>query len=191
MMSAWRSQVPRYAMKNRFSPAMIALLAVLIALTAVFTLLIRVPTPARGYVNLSDVAITFAALAFGPWVGALAGGLGTALADLLGGFAPFAPLSFVAHGLEGLLIGFIGRQGRSLLVMVLAWLVGAVIMVAGYLAGEGLVMYAGNWAPALAEVPLNAFQALIGGAVGIPLVLAVRRAYPAVDRLGRRQAWRE
>mgnify|MGYP001148847382 CR=1 FL=1 len=84
---------------------MIGLLAVLIALIAVFTLLIRIPTPARGYVNLSDVAITFAGLAFGPWVGAIAGGIGTALADLLGGFAPYAPISFVAHGLQGFLVG--------------------------------------------------------------------------------------
>ena len=52
---------------SRVSPARIALAALLIALTTVFTLLIRVPVPAtQGYVNLSDVAITFTGLIFGP-----------------------------------------------------------------------------------------------------------------------------
>jgi uncharacterized membrane protein len=168
---------------------MIALSAVLIAMTAVFTLLVRVPTPARGYVNLSDVAITFAALAFGPWVGAVAGGIGTGLADVIGGFAPFAPLSLVAHGLEGFLIGLLARGRRSVPAMAGAWAAGGLAMVAVYLVGEGL-FYTG-WPPALAEAPLNAFQAFVGGAVGIPLMLAVRAAYPPIERLGRRQQWTE
>lgn len=176
-------------MNKKLSPAMIALMAVLIALTTVFTLLVRVPTPAKGYVNLSDVAIVFAGLVFGPWVGMVAGGVGTGLADLLGGYAAFAPLSLVAHGLEGLLIGWLGRGRRAVPGMILAWLVGGVAMVAGYFIGEGL-FYTG-WPPAMAEMPLNAFQAVVGAAVGIPLVLAVRGAYPPVDRIGRRQNWTE
>lgn len=176
-------------MNKRLSPAMIALVAVLIALVTVFTLLVRVPTPAKGYVNLSDVAITFASLIFGPWAGLVAGGVGTGLADLLGGFAPFAPLSLVAHGLEGLLIGLLSRGRRAVGWLVVSWLAGAVAMVAAYLVGEGL-FYTG-WPPALAEVPMNAFQALVGAAVGIPLVLAVRGAYPPIDRIGHRSTWTE
>jgi len=168
---------------------MIALVAILIALTTVFTLLIRVPTPARGYVNLSDVAIVFTGLTFGPWVGLVVGGLGTALADVIGGFAPFAPLSLLAHGLEGLLIGLLGYGRRSVAAMILAWLAGAVAMVACYFVGEGL-FYTG-WPLALAEVPLNAFQALIGAVGGISLTLAVRKAYPQVDQIGRPKTWTE
>jgi uncharacterized membrane protein len=174
---------------SRYSPAMIALVALLIALTTVFTLLLRIPTPARGYANLSDVAITFSGLLFGPWVGAIAGGVGTALADLFGGYPFFAPLSLVAHGVEGLLIGLVGWRRRSVPVMILAWLAGTVAMVGIYLVGEG-VFYTG-WAPALAEVPMNVLQGILGAIVGIPLALAVRRAYPAVDRLGHRPTWYE
>ena len=47
---------------------------------------------------------------FGPWVGAIAGGLGTGVADLLGGYAQWAPLSFLIHGLQALLAGLIARQ---------------------------------------------------------------------------------
>ena len=135
------------------------------------------------------MAITFASLIFGPWVGLVAGGVGTGLADMLGGFAPFAPLSLVAHGLEGLLIGLLGRGRRTVGWMVASWLAGAVAMAAAYLVGEGL-FYTG-WPPALAELPMNAFQALVGAAVGIPLVLAVRKAYPPIDRIGHRSTWTE
>lgn len=177
-------------MNHRLSPATIALMALMIALTTVFTLLIRVPVPAtQGYVNLSAVAVTFAGLAFGPWVGLAAGGVGAALADLLGGYVQFSLLSLVAHGLEGLLIGFFGRGRRSAPGMVLAWLPGALGMIAGYLIGEGLFLT--GWPAALAEIPLNAFQALLGALVGVPLMLAVRRAYPPIDRLGQRQKWTE
>src|SRR5512143_1944215 len=92
---------------------MIAIAAIMIAVTTVFTLLIRVPVPAtQGYINFSDVAIYFAAATFGPWVGLVAGGLGAALADLLGGYAQFAPLTLLAHGLQGLLAGALVRRGK-------------------------------------------------------------------------------
>jgi uncharacterized membrane protein len=177
----------KVSMNRKLSPALIALTSLLISLTTVFTLLIRVPTPARGYVNLSDVAITFASLAFGPWVGMVVGGVGTALADLLGGFAPFAPLSLIAHGLEGLLMGLLAWRRRSVPMLILAWFVGSAAMICCYLVGEAL-FYTG-WQLALLEVPLNAFQAVIGGLVGIPLLVAVRAAYPAIDELGRRKTW--
>jgi uncharacterized membrane protein len=177
-------------MNSRLTPAMIGLLAVLIALVAVFTLVPRVPVPATGgYVNLSSVAITFSSLVFGPFVGAVTGGIGTAIADLLGGFLPFAPLSLIAHGLEGFLIGLLGRGQHSVGRMVLAWFVGSLAMMAVYFIGESLFLT--GPAAALAEVPFNAFQAVLGAIVGIPLVFAVRRAYPAVDRLGQRQTWTE
>ena len=72
--------------------------------------------------------------------------------------------------------------------MILACLAGAVAMVAGYLLGGALYV---GLPTALLEVPLNAFQTFVGALVGIPLVFAVRKAYPAVDRLGQRQTWTE
>jgi uncharacterized membrane protein len=174
----------------RYSPAMIALVALLIALTTVFTRVITIPIPAtQGYFNLSDVAITFSALVFGPWVGAIAGGVGTALADLsTGAYAIWAPVSLVAHGLEGFVIGWLARGRPSTSRIILAWFVGSTVMVLCYLAGGALIK---GLPAALVEVPFNAFQALVGGVVGIPLALAVRRAYPAVDQLGRRRTWHE
>jgi len=55
----------------------------------------------------------------------------------------------------------------------------------------GADSFSAAWVIALTEVPVNAFQALIGGLVGIPLVLAVRKAYPPIDRIGQRSKWTE
>jgi uncharacterized membrane protein len=168
---------------------MIALMAVLIALTAVFTVAIQIPIGATGgYWNPSSIAITFAGLAFGPWVGGVAGGVGTAIADLVSGYAQFAPISLVAHGLEGFLIGWLGRGRRTVPGMVFAWSIGSLAMILTYLVGGALLK---GWPASFAEVPFNVFQAIVGGLVGIPLVIAVRKAYPAIDQLGRPRTWTE
>jgi uncharacterized membrane protein len=160
----------------------IAIAAVMIATVAVFTRFIVIPIGA-GFFNFSDVAIYFAAFAFGPWVGFVAGGVGGALADLSLGYSQFAVLTFVAHGLEGLVAGYLG-QDRRLSRMLVAWLAGTVVMVGVYFVGEYAVP--GMWGgppQALTEWPFNVLQNVAGGIVGIPLVRAVRRAYPPLSRM--------
>jgi len=167
----------------------VAIAAIMIAVTAVFTLLVRIPIPAtQGYVNFSDVATYFSAFAFGPVIGFVAGGIGAGLADVIGGYAQFAILSLLAHGLQGVVAGLLGR-GKSLPGLIVAWAAGTVTMVGVYLLGEGLVLT--GWGPAIAEAPFNLLQNVAGGLVGIPLYLAVRRAYPPVTRLARPERWRE
>ena len=86
------------------------------------------------------MAITFAGLAFGPFVGGIVGGVGTAIADLLGGFLPFAPLSLIADGLEGLLIGLIGYRQHSVAGYCSRGSRAAVAMMATYFVGESLFL---------------------------------------------------
>jgi len=167
----------------------IALLAIMIAVTTVFTLIPKIPIPGtEGYVNLSDVAIAFVSVAFGPVVGMAAGGVGTALADLMGGYGQWAGISLLAHGFEGLLIGMFARQGKRWSA-VLGWAIGALFMVIAYYVGESLI-YTG-WKPALIGVPFNVLQGLVGGLVGLPLYYAVARAYPAIAQLRDPGTWHE
>jgi len=176
---------------NKLDAKTIAVLAVLIALVTVFTLAVRVPIPAtEGYINFSDVAIYFSAFAFGPWVGLIAGGVGTALADVVGGYASFAPLTFFAHGLEGLVAGYIGGRTNSLPRMLMGWAAGTVVMMTIYFLGEVFIMGMGMPA-ATAELPFNLVQNIAGGLIGIPLVYAVRRAYPPINQLGFGKTWKE
>jgi energy-coupling factor transport system substrate-specific component len=165
------------------------LAGVMIALVAVFTLAIRVPfAPTRGYFNFSDVAVFLAGFAFGPWIGLVAGGVGAALADLAGGYAVYAPLTFLAHGLEGLVAGAIAGRHRSVLRMLLGWAAGAAVMLAIYFLGEAFIFRMGVGPAATEAVTINLPQVVAGGIVSIPLVLALQRAYPPILRWGRPQA---
>jgi uncharacterized membrane protein len=166
--------------KPAVSPAFrIASIAILAAVTTVLTRVVQVPLPARGYINLGDVAIVFTALTLGPFSGALAGGLGTAFADLLSGpYAFWAPISLVVHGLQGLLIGFIAQARPGNLVLQIAGgIVGMVMMAGGYLLA-GVFLEGGG--PALTEVPGNLIQGGAGVVLGILVSAAVSRAYPPV-----------
>jgi len=187
----------------QLTPALVAVVAVMIGVTILFTLVVRVPfAPTGGYFNFSDVAVYFAAFAFGPWMGLVAGGLGTALADIIGGYAQFAPLTFLAHGLEGLVAGYVGyklfpeatRGGspwRRILGITIGWALGAIVMLSFYFVGEAFVYGMGVVAAGGEALSVNIPQVIVGGLVGIPLVLAVRRAYPPITRIGQRREWKE
>ncbi|MFO7741897.1 MAG: ECF transporter S component [Anaerolineae bacterium] len=167
----------------------IVLTGVMIALVAVFTLAVRVPFAlTRGYFNFSDVGVFLAGFAFGPWVGLVAGGVGTALADVVGGYPMYAPLTLIAHGLEGLIAGAAARRVEGVWGMVLGWALGAAVMVGGYFVGEAFVLRMGVAAAGTEAVTINLPQVVVGGIVGIPLVVALRRAYPPILRWGRPSA---
>lgn len=173
----------------------IATLAILIAVTALFTYVIRIPVaPTRGYINFGDVAIFFTAILFGPITAFITGGAGTALADLLAGYAQWAPFSFLAHGLQGLAIGLIIKAARKMrksssrgtdelpqkpgfVSLLLAFAVGTLIMCGIYFLTGGIMV---GFAAAAAEIPGNILQNLVGILIGTPLALAVWKAYPPI-----------
>ena len=170
------------------SPAFrIASLAILTAVTTALTYAVRIPiAPTRGYLNLGDVAIYFTAFTFGPVTALIAGGLGTAITDLIAGFPQYAPISLVAHGVQGLVAGLIasiawrGRSSTFNPFWLVAVLAGTVVMVGGYLVAE-IFMY--GVGPAFVELPGNLLQNLAGAIGAIPLTIAVRKAYPPVAEL--------
>ncbi len=163
----------------------LTLTALMIALTTVATMVIRIPVPAtQGYINLGDSMVYISALLFGPVTGLLAGGIGSALADLLGGYGQFAPYTFVIKGLEGLIVGVVAWQAArgpvptGLARAVGAVLVGGAVMVLGYFLAEAYVMRIGIQA-ASAEVPGNIFQVVGGLIVAIPAALLLRNLVPS------------
>ena len=78
----------------------LVLAALFAALIFVATNIIHIPTPGtNGYVNLGDCMVLLGAFLLGPVYGAAAGGIGSALADILSGYAVFAPGTFVIKAL--------------------------------------------------------------------------------------------
>lgn len=150
----------------------IALGGMLSALVLLLTYLIKLPVPATGgYVHPGDGAIFFAAALMGPYA-ALIGGLGSALADLLGGYFIYLVPTFVIKAAMGAIAGLLAREGKPLR-NALAFSLGAVIMVLGYFIFEGFLY---GWPAAWAAVGPNTLQGIAGVLIGSALsLLPVRR----------------
>ena len=147
------------------------------ALVAVATYIIQIPVPATGgYINFGDIMIFVSALTFGPVVGGLAGGVGSALSDVLSGYAfTYAPFTLVIKGIEGAIAGTISNQ-KKLWRDILAVTIAGTEMITGYFLAEFYPLHIG-WA-ALVEVPGNISQIVVGGVIGIPVALVLRRRLP-------------
>ena len=65
--------------------------ALLAALCCVATMVVQIPSPMQGYVNLGDCFVLLSGWMLGPWYGFAAGGIGSMLADVLLGYAHYAP----------------------------------------------------------------------------------------------------
>ena len=101
-------------------------------------------------------------------MGFIAGGVGSALADVVGGYAVFAPITLVVKGLEGGLAGL--ASGRRDTAHYLYLGLGGILLVAGYFVAEWIMPSIGLQG-ALSEVPPNIFQA-VAGIVGGKLAFA-------------------
>src|SRR5438552_15920633 len=84
----------------------LAAAAIFAAVTFVVTRYTVIPIPAtKGYFNLGEVAIYIAAIAFGPGVGAVAGALVSALADVAAGAPQFALFTFIIKVIAAFIVG--------------------------------------------------------------------------------------
>jgi uncharacterized membrane protein len=128
--------------------------AVFTALVAAATMVFSIYIPAtRGYFNIGETMVYTTALLFGPSIGAVAGGLGSMIADLLLGFPHYAPGTVIIKAVEAAIVGYLGSRiykvkatanlkiGSTLIAIIAAVLVGSI----------GATYYAG---PAEASVGL-------------------------------------
>jgi uncharacterized membrane protein len=142
-------------------------------------MLLQIPIPpTRGYLNFGEILVFTSALLFGRFVGGVAGGIGSAVADVITGYSFFAPYTLIIKGLEGFLAGAI-RDGKSIRRDILGWSAGAIAMVAGYFMVEAYLMGFGVPA-AIVEIPSNTIQVLSGAIVAIPLARGLRNRIPKI-----------
>ena len=154
------------------------LAALFAALTCVATSVIHVPIPAtNGYINLGDGVVLL-----GPVYGAAAGGLGSMLADLLLGYASYAPGTLIIKAAMGLCAGLLfgALRSKTKAAALVAGVVGEAIMVLGYFAYESTLL--GYGLAAAASIGANCIQGL-GGLVVSVLVYHALYAVPSVKKL--------
>ena len=124
-------------------------------------------------------------LLLGKKEGAAAAGLGSALADILGGYAFWAPWTLLIKIAMAYISGFLiekaelpkhagSSRKRELAVLIPSMTAGGLVMCAGYLAAER-IMY-GSWTIAALSLPWNIGQFVTG-------IVVAATAKPLCDRI--------
>ncbi len=162
---------------NKLTLRRLVLAALFAALTCAATAALHIPSPIGGYFNLGDAVILIGAFLLTPVWAAVAGGVGAALADVLLGFALYAPATFVIKFLTALTAAFLLRtqKKRPLLGAALGAVAGELVMAAGYFFYEwALYGLAGGTEGLLTT---NLPQAAVSAAVAILLFFVLDRAH--------------
>lgn len=160
----------------------LVLASMMICLTFIATYIIRIPVPAtQGYISLGDLVIILSMFLIGWKWGGAAGALGAALADLMGGFSIFAPVSLVVKfGMVFIMGIFIEKAVKKHLsfakfttLEIVGMVLGCIFSLAGYYFAE-VIIY-GNWITPLIEVPLNIIQFATGAVLAVLLTIQLEK----------------
>ena len=143
--------------------------ALFMAITCVCTMFIKLPT-AAGYVHLGTMVVFLGMYVLGWKYGVLAGAVGTALADLLSGYAIWAcgslPIVLIATFVYGLFVNRTNSKNEGIkkapdLGEIVGIILSVLIFVLGYFVYGTLVVYKSYAAALLVLVP-NLIQVLVG-----------------------------
>lgn len=157
-------------------------IAMFTALVTVATVVIAIPAPAGGFLNVGDTVVLIAADCLGPIGGMTAGGLGSCIADLILGYGMYAPFTLIIKGLEGLICGCLimlfdktlGKRYRNYIAQViagvLAMIIAALTMSSLYCIADGILY---GWGAAIVNAPINLLQGAIGVTAGSVIVYAL------------------
>lgn len=145
--------------------------AMLAALACVATMIIKIPSPMKGYLNLGDCVVLLAGWVLSPVYGFLAAGIGSALADIFSGYVIYAPATFVIKGLMAIiaycLFKLISNKIGNLPSRIISGVAAELIMVFGYFIFEGFLY---GFIPSAVNIPANAVQGVAGLIIGTLLI---------------------
>ena len=154
----------------------IVMASLLAALCCVATMIIKIPSPLKGYLNLGDCIVLLSGWLLPPAYGFAAAGVGSALADLLSGYIVYAPATFVIKGVMAIIAHFCFNITQNKLGNTSRIISGALAeleMVLGYFVFEGF-MY--GFLPSVVNIPANGVQGIAGLIIGLILVKVFKKA---------------
>lgn len=155
----------------------LATASLIAALVCVATMVIKIPSPLKGYINLGDCVVLLAGWVLSPAYAFLSAGIGSALADLFSGYLVYAPATFIIKGLMALiaLYGFklLNKKFGNIVCRISSGIVAEIIMVLGYYVFEGF-MY--GFGPSAVNIPANSIQGIAGIIIGVSLIKILEKS---------------
>ena len=144
--------------------------SLLMAIIFICTVVIAIPSPLGGYLNLGDAGIYIASYFLGPVLGFVAAGLGSMLGDAYLGFIPYMIPTLLIKGTMGAISGYLFSKEKYLLGMVL----GIFIMTIGYYGFE--IFLLGNLISPLSNVLYNLVQGAVGSVGGYLIIKVFKKS---------------
>ena len=152
---------------------MITGLAVALVFTATM-IHIRLPIGQGGLIHLGNIPLFLVAIIFGRKMGAIAGAFGMGLFDLMGGWTPWAPATFIIVGLMGYAVGVISEKKDNVAGYAMAILVACAMKIVGYYIAEALIY--GNWVQPVLSIPGNLIQIGVAAVIVLPIAGMLKQA---------------
>lgn len=151
--------------------------ALFAAIVCVTTMIIKIPSPLKGYINLGDGVVLLCSWMLPAGYGFLAAGIGSALADVFSGYMIYVPATFIIKGLMALIsmgtYKLIKGKLSDFPSRVISAVLAEIVMVLGYLLFEGIIY---GFAASLVNVPANAIQGLAGIILAVFLFKALEKS---------------
>ncbi|MBQ8119408.1 MAG: ECF transporter S component [Ruminococcus sp.] len=155
------------------------------AMITVSTMIIRIPTPTKGYINLGDCFVNIAGWLLGGVYGGIAAGTGSALSDLFGGYTVYVLPTFIIKGLMAVaafaLYKVLSKKVPNLVGRIVSAIAAEIVMIVGYAVFEAFLF--GSVTTALTGVPGNIVQGIGGASFGVLLYEGVIARIPAAKGL--------
>lgn len=155
----------------------IVMASLIAALTCVATMIIRLPSPLGGYINLGDAVVLVAAFMLPRGYMFMSAAVGSALADVFSGYITYAPATFLIKGLMAIIafeiFRLMSKKVNHTVSKVIGSAVAEVFMIGGYLLFESFLY---GFIPSLVNVPANAVQGVAGIVVGVALTKLFEKA---------------
>jgi uncharacterized membrane protein len=171
--------------------ALLIMTSMMAALTFIATAFFKIPL-AIGYVHLGDAFVFLAALILPKRYACFSAGVGAALADLLAGFAVWAPFSLIIKALMVIVVqagmgGSPALGSKSVTVsankkgdsraeypqpeispaLIISIVIAVLVNMAGYYISDIIII--GNYEAPLILVPMDILQSAAGAVVALPL----------------------
>ena len=145
--------------------------SMLAALCCVATMIIKIPSPLKGYINLGDCVVLLSGWLLSPLYGFLAAGLGSALADLFSGYIIYAPATFIIKGGMALIAyychKYFFKSRKNTVSRIGSGVLSEIFMILGYFVFEGFLY---GFGPSVVNIPANGFQGIAGLMLGCILI---------------------
>lgn len=88
--------------------------ALMTAFVLITTSIIKIPIPfTNGYIHAGDMCIFIAGILLGPFYGGFAAGVGSAMADFLGGYGQWVLPTFIIKTIMGMMIGYFAKSDKN------------------------------------------------------------------------------